>query len=280
VREFDNVSGSLGVFVRPAEGWFVGGTVARTERAPTAFELFSDGPHLATANYEVGDPTFDQEQALSFEISTRYNNGPLRFELNLFHVGFTDYIALVQRGDVLWLDEASDTSGFAPDETDPSIPADAEVLPVFAFAQQDATFSGGEISVAARLFEAGGFAFTGDIALDYVRAEFDGGGNPPRIPPRSITLGFEAENAYWTGRVEAVDTAEQDRIAAFETATDGYTFLNASLALRPGGDAGAWSVRLDGRNLTDEEGRVHASFLKDELPLPGRNVRVALTAEF
>jgi iron complex outermembrane receptor protein len=280
VREFDNVSGSLGAFVRPAEGWFVGATFASTERAPTAFELFSDGPHLATANYEVGDPTFDQEQALSFEISTRYNNGPLRFELNLFQVDFSDYIALVQRGDVFWLDETTDTSGFAPDETDPSIPVDADVLPVFNFAQQDATFSGGEISIASRLFEAGGFTFSSDVALDYVRAEFDGGGNPPRIPPRSITLGFEAENPHWTGRIEAVDTAEQDRVAAFETTTDGYTFLNASLAFRPGGDASAWSVRLDGRNLSDEEGRVHASFLKNELPLPGRNIRLALTAEF
>jgi hypothetical protein len=55
-RDFDTVSGSLGLFVRPAEGWFVGATLARTERAPTASELFSDGPHLATANYEVGDP--------------------------------------------------------------------------------------------------------------------------------------------------------------------------------------------------------------------------------
>ena len=36
----------------------------------------------------------------------------------------------------------------------------------------------------------------------------------------------------------------------------------------------------DLRNLTDEEGRVHASFLKDELPLPGRNVRFTVTTSF
>jgi iron complex outermembrane receptor protein len=278
-REFENVSASAGLFFRPAQNWFAGATVAHTERAPTAIELFSDGPHLATANYEVGDPDMGQEQALSVEGSVRYDSGPMRFEINLFRVGFEDYIALVERGDVFWIDEDTDTTGFAPDEA--SAPAGADdILPVFNFVQQDATFSGGEIAVTARLFEAGGFTFTGDAALDLVRAEFDDGGHPPRIPPQAVTLGLEAENPNWTGRVEVVDTAEQDRLAVFETPTDGYTFLNASLAFRPQGEDGAWTIRLDGRNLTDELGRVHSSFLKDDLPLPGRNVRVTLTTEF
>jgi iron complex outermembrane receptor protein len=257
----------------------VGATFAHAERAPTAIELFSDGPHLATANYEVGDPDLDAETAQSFEVSARYETGPVRFELNLFHVGFEDYIALVERGDVWWLDEDTDTSGFAPDEA--SAPAGAdEILPVFNFIQQDATFTGGELSAAAQLFEIGGFAFTADISVDVVNADFDSGGHPPRIPPRSTTLGLEAENDRWNGRIEIVDTAEQDNLAPFETETDGFTFLNASLGFRPGGDDGAWLIRLDGRNLTDELGRVHASFLKDELPLPGRNVRLTVSTEF
>jgi iron complex outermembrane receptor protein len=181
---------------------------------------------------------------------------------------------------VFWLDEATDTSGFAPDESDPSIPAGAEILPVFNFVQQDATFVGGELSMRALLFEEGGFAVSGDVAFDWVNASFAGGAHPPRIPPRTLTLGLEAENANWTARIEGVDVGEQDRLAAFETPTDGYTFLNASLAFRPQGLEGPWSIRLDGRNLTDEVGRVHSSFLKDDLPLPGRNVRLSLLASF
>ncbi len=279
-RNFENLSGSFGAFVRPAQGWFIGATVASTERAPTAIELFSDGPHLATANYEVGDPDLGQETALSLEISTRYQNDRISFEGNLFAIDFSDYIALVQRGDVFWFDEATDSSGFAPDEADPGIPAGAEILPVFNVVQQDATFVGGELSVRALLFEEGGFAVSGDAALDWVNAGFEGGSHPPRIPPRTLTLGLEAESANWTARIEGVDTGEQDRLAAFETPTEGYTFLNASLAFRPEGRTGAWTIRLDGRNLTDEVGRVHSSFLKDELPLPGRNVRLSLLASF
>jgi iron complex outermembrane receptor protein len=279
-RDFENISGSFGAFVRPAQGWFFGATVAHTERAPTAFELFSDGPHLATANYELGDPDLTQERALSFEVSSRFDNGRFSFEANLFAIEFSDYIALVERGDVFWLDEGTDTSGFAPDETDPGIPADADILPVFNFVQQDGSFIGGELSVRAELFDVAGFTFSGDAALDIVNASFDGGGHPPRIPPRSLTLGLEAENDMWTARIEGVDTAKQSRLAAFETPTDGYAFLNASLAFRPGGEDGAWAIRLDGRNLTDEVGRVHSSFLKDELPLPGRNIRLTVTTSF
>lgn len=279
-RDFDNVSGSLGAFIRPAEGWFIGATAAHTERAPTAFELFSDGPHLATANYELGDPGLGQETALSFEISARYANDRISVEASIFSIAFSDYIALVERGDVFWLDEDTDTSGFAPDAGDPGIPVDAEILPVFNFVQQDASFVGGEIAVRARLFDVGGFSVSGDAALDLVNAKFDGGGHPPRIPPRSLTLGLEAANAYWSARIEAVDTAEQDRLAAFETETDGYTFVNAGLSWRPQGESGAWTVRLDGRNLTDELGRVHSSFLKDDLPLPGRNFRLTVLTSF
>ena len=279
-RSFDNISASAGVFVRPAPHWFVGATLARTERAPTAIELFADGPHLATESYEIGDGDLGQETATSIEASARFNSGPLRFEVNLYRIAFEDYIALVERGDVWWLDEDTETSGFAPDDSDPGIPVDAEIFPVFNFIQQDATFTGGEISAAAQLFDIGGFAFTADAAYDLVRAKFDGGGHPPRIPPSTLTLGLEAENPHWTGRIEVVDTDNQSRLAAFETPTDGYTFLNAGLTFRPGGDASPWSLRIDGRNLTDEEGRVHSSFLKDELALPGRNVRFTMLASF
>ncbi|MDX2273889.1 MAG: TonB-dependent receptor [Hyphomonadaceae bacterium] len=279
-REFDSLSGSAGVFLRPAEDWFFGATLARTERAPTAFELFSDGPHLATRNYELGDPSLDQEIATSLEFSSRYQGDRVQVEMNLFAIDFADYIALVDRGDVFWLDEESETSGFAASEDDPAIPEGAEVLPVFHFAEQDASFLGGELSVRAKLFELAGFSFSSDAALDLVNASFDAGSRPPRIPPRTLTVGVEVESDYWTARLEAVDTAKQDRLAALETVTDGFTFVNAGLAWRPEGEGGPWTISLNGRNLTDEEGRVHSSFLKNELPLPGRNVRLTLSATF
>lgn len=279
-RDFTAASASLGAFVRPAQNWFLGATLARTERAPNQFELFADGPHLATQNYEIGDAANGKEIATSLEASLRYATDPLRFEINLYRVAFDDYIALVARGDVFWFDENADLEGFAPDANDPSIPATAETLPVFAFTARDATFTGGEIVLSADLFTLGAFTITGDAAADFVRASFDSGGALPRIPPRTLTLGIGARSDHLDARLEAVDTARQSRVAAFETPTGGYTFVNARLSWRPQGEAGRFSVLVDARNLTDELGRVHASFLKDDFPLPGRSVRVALTARF
>jgi len=40
------------------------------------------------------------------------------------------------------------------------------------------------------------------------------------------------------------------------------------------------TLRLQGRNLTDETIRHHTSFLKDILPAPGRDIRIVLRAGF
>ncbi|MBU6372868.1 MAG: TonB-dependent receptor [Alphaproteobacteria bacterium] len=279
-RAFTPKSVSLGAFARPAESWFLGVTLASAERAPSAVELYADGPHLATETFELGDVGLTTETARSLEASARFTGARTSLELNLFRVAFNDYIALVARGDVFWKDEAADLSGFAATDADPSIPAGAKILPVFNYVQKEATFTGGELSVRRALFDAGPFAISGRIGADIVRASFDAGGAPPRIPPRTVRVGLDADSDAWAGSVEVVDAARQTRTAAFESATDGYTLVNASLVWRPQGKDGVFTVRLDGRNLTDELARVHTSFLKDKAPLPGRSMRLALTAQF
>ena len=94
-RDFTSTSASAGAFIRPAANWFLGATLARTERAPTATELFANGPHLATFSYELGNPDNDTETALSIEGSARYTTDAFTFELNLYHIDFSDYTALV-----------------------------------------------------------------------------------------------------------------------------------------------------------------------------------------
>ena len=254
-RDFTAVSGSIGAFARPADNWFAGATLARTERAPTAIELFADGPHAATQAFEIGDPNVDKEKALSLEGSLRRTGEAVSLELSVYRAEFDDFIAFTPTGAI---------------EDD---------LPVFQVVQRDATFTGGEIFGSARLARFGGFTLRGDAALDYVRAEFDGAGDVPRIPPRSLTVGLNAETSLFNARVEAVDVAKQDDVATFETPTDGYTWVNARVALTPFADRDL-RLLLDVRNITDEEARVHTSFLKDVLPRPGRSFRIALTTSF
>lgn len=263
-RDFTALSASAGAFVRPAEGWFAGLTVARTERAPTNVELFADGPHLATGAFEVGDPTLGKETATSVEASLRYASDIYTLEFNAYHIAFDGYIPLLPTGNDIAFGEGDE----------------AELLPEYVFTQRDANFDGGEISASARLGEAAGFTFTADVAADLVKASFDHGeGDLPRIPPRTVTVGLTAESDAWRGRVELVDIAEQDDVANFETTTPGSTVLNAQIAWRPLPEQDI-TLLLEGRNLTDEEVRVHSSFLKDEFPKPGASVRFAVAANY
>ena len=69
---------------------------------------------------------------------------------------------------------------------------------------------------------------------DYVRAELrDSGESAAAHPARSaIGAALHYDDGPWTARVEVRGAAEQDRVAAIERTTDGYTFLNASLGYR------------------------------------------------
>ena len=65
-----------------------------------------------------------------------------------------------------------------------------------------------------------------------------------------------------------------------ETSTDGFKMLdfNAVKTYEIGGDKTA-KLTLFARNLLDEKARNHSSFVKNEVPLPGRNIGVRVQLE-
>ena len=65
-----------------------------------------------------------------------------------------------------------------------------------------------------------------------------------------------------------------------ETATPGYTLVDAHVAYHFDTDAIGWELFLDGSNLTDREARVHTSFLKEVVQLPGRSFGIGVRAFF
>lgn len=255
-RDFDAVSVSGGVGVTPAEGVFLGVTGFRTERAPSVEELFSDGPHLATGSFEVGDPDLGIETARGVEATAKFDTDRFSIAVNGFYTSYKDFIFEAETG----LEE--------------------DDLPVFAFTAADATFKGFEIVTEAELFKWKGFDFHADASLDHVRATVDAAnGNLPRIPPLSGLFGVEANSDVVDLRFEAEYAASQKKIAEFELPTEDYLMLHAILTVRPLPDKGL-SIRVAAQNLSNEEARTHASFLKDRAPLPGRNVKVSLTGTF
>ena len=151
---------------------------------------------------------------------------------------------------------------------------------MFRYFQRDATYYGFEAEASATLFHAGGFRFVGDVVADYVRATVKGAGPVPRIPPLRLLGGLEAQSDKLDGRIEVEWVADQDRVAAFETPTDGHTMVNASLAWRPWGKAREMQLLLSANNIFDVDARRHASFTKDFVPLAGRDIRLSARLDF
>ena len=255
-RDFSNVSASGGVFFRPVKPLFLGLTLARNARAPSEVELFASGPHIATGAFEQGDPDFDSEVAWSLEGTVHYAAGPLEADLHAYAARYDGFIDLRPTG----IDDVD--SG----------------LPIFAYAQTEADFRGFEAEARYALWEDGERSLTLEGAADWIDAETDFG-PAARIPPWSATTRLAWASPRFDAGLEVRRVGEQDELADFELGTDGYTLVNLTGAIRPFSDANI-IVFAEARNLTDEEAREHASFLKDIAPLPGRNVRIGVTYRF
>ena len=256
-RDFTAVSVSAGASYRLSPDYSVGLSLSRTERAPNAEELFSDGPHLATNSYEIGNTELGKEEALHAELSLRKTRGPVTGAVNLFATRYRDYIF-------------RDFTG-----------GERDGLDELRYRQTDADFHGFEVEAAWTFLDRPGLALSLDGSLDYVRAENRETGDAlPLIPPLGYNIGINAYTNHVDYRLELAGATEQDRTGANETSTDGYAFLNASLAFRPIAGSDDFILQVQGRNLTDSEGRNHISLLKDEAPLRGRELRVVGTVRF
>ena len=262
-RAFQAVSGSLGGAYEIADDISLGVNLSHTERAPSAEELFSNGAHAGTQAYELGSPDFRLEKSWGIEGTVHAHGERFSLDASVFYNDFTDFISESQV-DPSVCQAAADPSGREVD------------LPCFQFAQGDARYYGFEVDASARLFEAGGYRVNADLIADYVRATIGRQGPAPRIPPLRLLGGLEAQGERASARVEVERVFEQDRIAAFETRTAGYTVVNASLNLMPFGTGNRTSLLLSANNLFDVVARRHASFLKDFAPLAGRDIRATI----
>jgi iron complex outermembrane recepter protein len=153
-------------------------------------------------------------------------------------------------------------------------------LPVYQYFQRDARVWGFEAEATARLAQIGGFNIVADVVADMTRAKVKGGDHIPRIPPLRILGGLEAQGERIDARAEVEWTDGQNRVAAFETPTKGFTLVNASISWRPLPDAQNLTLSLAANNIFDVEARRHASYTKDYVPLAGRDFRITARASF
>ena len=209
---------------------------------------------MATSQFELGDINLGNERARGAEISVRYRKSRSHISFNVFATNYNDYIYERATG------------------------AQEDGLPVFQFTAADATFKGFEFDAGARLATIEDFDILIDGSVEYVDANLDTDGSAlPRIPPLGVGLGVVLENDDWRLRAELEHAARQDDFAPDELPTDSYSLVNLQIGYKVNDKI---TLRGSINNLFDDDARQHTSFLKDVVPLPGRNIKASLSVEF
>lgn len=248
-------------------------TAQYVERAPKPAELFSGGPHDATATFDKGNVNLGIEAAESLEVGLRRPKGPFRFEATAYVTKFKGFIYRRLTGSTC--NDAGDCSA-----------AGAELNEAL-YSQADATFRGAEFQSQWDLLPLGSGLFGIENQFDIVRATFADGSNVPRIPPMRLGGGVYWRDANWFARVRLLHAFAQNDVAAIaETTTAAYDDLRAELSYtwKPGrlraGELSEVSVGLSGSNLLDRDIRNSASYSKDEVLMPGASVRLFATVKY
>ena len=249
-RSFNALSGSIGGSVKLVPGWSVGVNLSHSERAPSAEEMFANGPHAGTEAFEVGLPSLAKERANGAEAVLHGHGRDYDIEASVYYNRFSNYV----------------------DEFATGVLEDG--LPVYQTAQGKARYYGVEFEGAYTLARLGDMSLLVDLLGDYVHAAIVDVGPAPRIPPLRLLGGLEARGGRLFGRAEVEWTNHQQRVTDYETPTSGYTVVNASVGMHPFRDNQRISLILSGNNLLDVTVRRHSSFLKDYAPLAGRDIRV------
>ena len=233
------------------------------ERMPSVIELFMNGPHLATGRFEVGDPTLSSETSNNIDISFNFDNGEY-FGYASFYINDVDnYITLMDEDD----DHEMHGDEHHEDEDDHG----HGNLIHANYIQEDAEFDGYEIEFG-RTIDLGKGQLKLSFGRDVVNAKFSDGHNVPRInPSRNVySLSYAQEDVVF--KLDLKDVAKQKDFGEGESATDAYQMLDTRVTktFNLNGSSNL-KVTLFGKNLLDEVARNHSSFVKNEVPLPGRN---------
>ncbi|MEY5026346.1 MAG: hypothetical protein RLZZ244_1874 [Verrucomicrobiota bacterium] len=277
-RNYAAWSTSAGVVYEFVKNYALAFNAALTQRPPTGAELFSNGAHHATGTFEIGNPGLGLERALSLDLSLRKKKGRVTGSAGVFYNRFSQFIGLFPTGN--------------------DVSVDGEDMAEYRFRTTRAQFWGAEAEIVFHLLERHSHSEKGhakpncpdpevfqglhlDLRSDYVRSRDENTGRSlPRIPSFRSQAALVYDWQNFQSRLETQYVARQNRTADNERSTAGYYLLNAMVSYRIPRGPSNWDVYLRATNLTNQEARMHTSFLKEVAPLQGRSLTAGVRMDF
>ncbi|HSR91170.1 MAG TPA: TonB-dependent receptor [Gemmatimonadales bacterium] len=261
-RNWNAVTGNFGALYRLADPVALVLNVGRGFRAPSSFDLFSNGVHEGTVGFERGNPNLNTEKSLNTDLALRVQTANVALELGGFLNLIQDYIYSVPTG-----------------TTDP-----ASGFQIYDVTQGDARLTG--LEAAAQYHPTAWLHLQG--TADYVYGTNTSTGNPlPAMPPFRATYSVRLESRrqgflhvpYLSvgGESNAQQSRQDPAEAAFYSQAFGgqgyqseaYTLINAGTGF--GLAAGANDVHFDFtvRNVFDKAYADYLSRIKTNALNPG-----------
>ena len=248
--DFDNLSFSASFNRTISDNFEATLGISNVERAPSSTELLMNGKHMAIQRFELGSVSLDSEEASNIDLELSYELNDIKFNLLYFQNDIDNYIYLQ--------DNANGTK--------------LEGVVIANHSQKDAEFDGYEFSISSD-FDL----YDGNLAVmigtDSVDGKFTDGTNIPRITPSRNIYSFVYTQDDLTFDLSLKEVKSQNDTASGETPTAGFELLDLmvskSFSIYSDEDL---TLSLFGTNLFNEIARNHASYVKNEVPLAGRNL--------
>lgn len=254
-RTFSGLSAGLEGSVEPGGGLAFRASLLRTYRPPSIEELFSEGPHLASYSFEVGNPELSAELGFGMEMEVRYSGESIAASATGFRNAIQGFIYSRKTGDTNY----------------------RTLLPIYQASSGDVEMIGGEATVELGLADD----LTLGLSASYVEGTLLDEGRPlPAIPP----FNGNVELSWTTGDLMLLLGAHwataQNRIGDFETPTNGYLVANGLARYRLSTHNLLHVLVLSMDNAMDSIYRQHLSRVKSIAPEPGRSLRLVYRIYF
>ena len=244
---------------------------ASVERAPSAVELFMNGAHLATGRFEVGNANLNSEKSNNIDFTLNFNYDNFFASATVFNNDVDNYI---------YLKDETEEEHEEHDENHEEGHDEHAGLILANYLQQDAEFDGYEIEFGNTIMLLSG-ELTFSFGRDDLSGEFSRGGNIPRLNPARNIFKLKYFKDDMSIGLNFKDVEKQNNIGANEIVTPGYQMFNANLTKSINlGNEGELTLTFFGNNLLDELARNHSSFVKSQVPLPGRNYGLKFNFKF
>jgi len=248
-------------FFKNWQNWKMSSSLMLLQRAPGIEDMFSDGPHLGSYSYEIGEPTLDLELTQGMEMSIGYEKNKFKSTLTSYSNYSPNFHLSSKIGDGYvpgsdWIEWGSGSSGWLYKYKMRGLKA--RIYGV----EFDVSYKADFATISADYSSVFGNNISKDIPLPYI---------PPSKTRIKLTYN---KMKNFTPTIQIIKASSQSRLGEFEQPTDGYTLVDLYGSYNLNLGNGSHKIIFQFDNIYDEVHYNHLSKIKLIMPEMGRSISI------